>query len=400
MSSSRFKTISGTFLIAGTMIGAGMLGIPLVTAPSGLIPGIVSTLIVWFFMYCTGLLFLEATLWMPDGSNVLSIAGRYLGRKGRVISALMFIFLYYCLMIAYFAAGSPMLSSLLSFTGIELQGWQIYAFFGLIFGSVVAIGPKSIDRVNVIMSVAMLASWLFLIGSGSQEVKMERLIGTHYSLMPWAMPVLFSAFGFHNVIPSLCSYLQRDRKALKAAIFWGSLIPLIVYIVWQWLVIGAIAPDLLTKGVEARGSVIEAFSSHLGNEQLLLFGGSFAFFAIVTSTLGVSFSMVDFLGDGFKVKRRSGMVRAFLTLLTFFPPFFLASNWPGIFEEALGVAGGFGEAFLNGLLPISLVWIGTKRFKESTSVKILENRAFLLFLALYTLFVVGVEMVQLFRPGV
>ena len=94
------------------------------------------------------------------------------------------------------------------------------------------------------------------------------------------------------------------------------------------------------------------------------------------------------------------MVRALLTLLTFFPPFFLASNWPGIFEEALGVAGGFGEAFLNGLLPISLVWIGTKRFKESTSVKILENRAFLLFLALYTLFVVGVEMVQLFRPGV
>ena len=77
------RVMSGTFLIAGTMIGAGMLGIPLVTGEAGFIPGMVITLAVWFFMYCTGLLFLEVTLWMPDGSNVLSISGKFFG-KGKL----------------------------------------------------------------------------------------------------------------------------------------------------------------------------------------------------------------------------------------------------------------------------------------------------------------------------
>ena len=94
------RVISGTFLIAGTMIGAGMLGLPLVTGVAGFFPGILITLAVWFFMYCTGLLFLEVTLWMPDGSNVLSISGRFFGKGGRLLSGGMFIFLYYCLMIA------------------------------------------------------------------------------------------------------------------------------------------------------------------------------------------------------------------------------------------------------------------------------------------------------------
>ena len=45
------RVISGTFLIAGTMIGAGMLGIPLVTGVSGFWPGILVTTIVWFLRW-------------------------------------------------------------------------------------------------------------------------------------------------------------------------------------------------------------------------------------------------------------------------------------------------------------------------------------------------------------
>ena len=195
------RVISGTFLIAGTMIGAGMLGIPLVTGISGFVPGLFVTGIVWFFMYSTGLLFLEAALWMPDGSNVLSIAGRFFGKRGRVISGGMFVFLYYCLMIAYFAAGAPLLAYAFSSLGWSLTGWKMFAIFGLIFGIIVAIGPKSIDRVNIILSIAMIAAWFFLIGSGSDEVEMVRLKFTKWSAMIWTMPILFSAFGFPQCDP-------------------------------------------------------------------------------------------------------------------------------------------------------------------------------------------------------
>lgn len=391
------RVVSGTFLIAGTMIGAGMLGIPLVTATSGFLPGILVTAVVWFFMYCTGLLFLEVTLWMPDGSNVLSIAGRFFGKGGRLISGGMFVFLYYCLMIAYFAAGAPLLADAFSTIGFSFTGWEMFALFGILFGIIVAIGPKSIDRVNIIMSIAMIAAWFILIGSGSEEVETLRLKFTKWPAMVMAMPVLFSAFGFHNVIPSLCTYLKRDKKSLRFAVFWGSFLPLIVYVVWQWLVIGAVPQEVLAKTSEEGTAITSTFGSVTGNPVFANVGRFFAFFAIVTSTLGVAFSMVDFLGDGFKIKERKGLRRIGLTLLTFIPPFILATLNPGIFTTALGVAGGFGEAFLNGLLPIGLLWVGKYTWKLKADLRWLENKGVLVFLIVYALFVIGLETFQLIR---
>lgn len=389
------RVMSGTFLIAGTMIGAGMLGIPLVTGASGFLPGLLATGIVWFFMYCTGLLFLEAALWMPDGSNVLSIAGRFFGKGGRVISGGMFIFLYYCLMIAYFAAGAPLFAEAFASLGWSLTGWKMFAVFGLLFGGIVAIGSKSIDRVNIIMSIAMIAAWFSLIGSGSDEVEMVRLKITKWPAMIWAMPVLFSAFGFHNVIPSLCTYLKRDKRSLRFAVFWGSFLPLIVYIVWQWLVIGAIPQKILFKTLEEGTSITAAFSVASGNPSFAIIGRFFAFFAIVTSILGVAFSMVDFLGDGFQVTERRGLKRLWLTLLTFVPPFILATLRPDIFTTALGIAGGFGEAFLNGLLPTHLIWVGKYSHGLKADLNWLENKAVLSLLILYALFVTIIEIFHL-----
>ncbi len=397
MKTNILRVVSGTFLIAGTMIGAGMLGIPLVTGASGFVPGIIVTSIVWFFMYCTGLLFLEVTLWMPDGSNVLSIAGRFFGKGGRLLSGGMFIFLYYCLMIAYFAAGSPLLAEAVSALGLMVSGWQMFALFGLVFGTVVAIGPRSIDRVNIIMSIAMIAAWFTLIGSGGSEVEMPRLSYTKWPAMVMAMPVLFSAFGFHNVIPSLCTYLKRDKRALRTAVFWGSFLPLIVYIVWQWLIIGAIPREEIAKTLAEGTPITAAFSSVTGEAGFSRIGRFFAFFAIVTSILGVAFSMVDFLGDGFNIERRKGWRRIVLTLLTFIPPFILATLNPEIFTTALGIAGGFGEAFLNGLLPIGLLWVGKYTWKLKADLAWLENKGVLSFLIVYSLFVVGLEIFHLIR---
>jgi tyrosine-specific transport protein len=224
---------------------------------------------------------------------------------------------------------------------------------------------------------------------------MVRLKMTKWPAMIWAMPVLFSAFGFHNVIPSLCTYLKRDKRSLRFAVFWGSFLPLIVYIVWQWLVIGAIPQKILFKTLEEGTSITAAFSVASGNPSFAIIGRFFAFFAIVTSILGVAFSMVDFLGDGFQVTERRGLKRLWLTLLTFVPPFILATLRPDIFTTALGIAGGFGEAFLNGLLPTHLIWVGKYSHGLKADLNWLENKGVLSLLILYALFVTIIEIFHL-----
>lgn len=386
------KIISGSLLICGTTIGAGMLGIPLVTAAAGFGPGLLATCLVWLFMLATGFLFLEATLWMSEGSNLLSMSYRLLGARGRALAGVFFVFLYYSLMIAYFSAGAPILGgALTSLSGITLPPTFVSLIFGLIFGVVVAISPKSIDRTNVILSVAMVMMWLGLIGVGSQEVEMVRLKKSQWGAFSLTFPVLFGAFGFHNVIPSLCFYLKKDVKILKLCMIIGTIIPLIVYIVWQWLIIGSIPSESIAETLKQGLPVTQALRAVTGCPSVLWLGNAFAFFAIVTSILGVSFSMVDFLGDGLKIQKRSGVNRVILTLITYVPPFFFAAINPYIFDTALGIAGGLGEALLNGLLPVGLVWAGRYQMNLQGEPLLRGGRPMLILLGILSLMVMGLE---------
>ncbi|MBI2743565.1 MAG: amino acid permease [Chlamydiales bacterium] len=390
------KIISGTLMIAGSAIGAGMLGIPLLTAEAGFWPSLVITGIVWLFMLCTGLLFLEVTLWMPGGSNILSMSQRFLGKKGKVIAGFMFIFLYYSLMVAYFAAGAPLVSGFINATfGLNLSGILSYALFGVIFGGIVAIGAKAIERVSVFLTIAMVVDYFIMVGMGCSDVDMGNFQISEWSAVAFSLPVLFSAFGYHNIIPSLCDHMSRERKTLKLSIILGTSVPFLIYVAWQWLVIGAIPQAAVLAAREAGQPATQALQSISGGSSIFLVGQYFAFFAIVTSMLGVAFSLVDFIGDGLKVKRE-GPSRHFLVFLTFFPPFLCVVFDPTLFDRALGVAGGFGEAFLNGLLPVMLVWMGRYAMKLPSDDALPGGKWTLGLLLLVSLFVICLELFLIF----
>ena len=191
------RVISGTALIAGTAIGAGMLAIPLVTAQSGFFPAVATSVLVWLFMLATGLLFMEAALWMPKGANILTMSNALLGRKGKYAAGGMFLFLYYCLIVAYFAGGAPLLASLLGFE----SGMGSFVLFGALFATIVAIGAKAVDRVNLVLMLAMTAAYAALIGTGSAEVSLPLLMEANWSGFYVALPILFGAFGLSQHDP-------------------------------------------------------------------------------------------------------------------------------------------------------------------------------------------------------
>ncbi len=362
------RVLSGTLLIAGTAIGAGMLGIPLLTAQAGLYPALLITGLVWVFMLATGLLIVEATLWMPPGANILSITGRLLGAKGRLLAGVLFLFLYYCLMTAYIAGGAPIFSALFTgATGLALPGISAYILFALLFGLIVFRGIRSIDRVNLLLVLGMAVSYVFLVGFGAQAVNLERFVFFDLPAAFTAAPVLFSAFGYHNVIPSLCTYLERDRKALRLSIVLGTSFAMAVYAIWQWLVIGSVPLEAIAAAKAAGQPATAVLQTITTHPWLGRCASAFGFLALVTSLLGVALSMVDFIADGV---RKYTMKRLVPTLLTFVPPLFIAIIDPTLFDRALGISGGFGEAFLNGLLPVLLVWVGRYRLKLDSEMSL------------------------------
>ena len=355
------KVISGTMLIIGTTIGAGILGIPLLSARAGFWPAVCITILVWGFMVCTGLLYLESTLWMHQDANILSMTKRFLGRWGQVIAGGVYLLLYYCLMVAYFSVGAPIFGQFLqTICFLPIGSLTSCIAFALVFGGIVAFGLKIIDRVNYALVVSKFLAFAALIVPGVEQIDSSRLATQNWSQLLFVAPVLFSAFGYHNVVPSLTNYFNRNVRVLRWSIWLGTAIPLTIYIIWQWLIIGAVPPGAIQNALAEGQPATAALNSLTGMTWIIQAGRYFAFFAVITSMLGVAFSMVDFLGDGFNFKR-TGPSRYFLTFLTFLPPFFFTIWDPTIFITALGFAGGFGEAFLNGILPITLVWIGRYR---------------------------------------
>jgi tyrosine-specific transport protein len=368
------KVISGTMLIIGTTIGAGILGIPLLTARAGFWPAIAITVLVWLFMVCTGLLYLESTLWMHQDANILSMTKRFLGRWGRLCSGGVYLFLYYCLLVAYFAVGAPIfgqfVQTIFRFDAGRIGDCFIFVF---VFGAVVAFGLKIIDRVNYVLVIGKFLAFAALVGAGVPQIDSTRLAPQNWSQILFAAPVLFSAFGFHNVIPSLTSYFNRNVRVLRLSIWIGTGIPLVIYILWQWLIIGAVPEGAIQSALDKGMPATAALESLTGMTWIIQAGRYFAFFAVITSLLGVAFSMVDFLGDGFNLKR-TGYSRMFLTFLTFLPPLLFTLLDPEIFVSAIGFAGGFGEAFLNGILPIALVWVGRYYHKLEGEPQLPGNR--------------------------
>jgi tyrosine-specific transport protein len=384
------QSLSGILLVAGTTIGAGMLGIPLYTSASGFLPGVFITFLVWLFMCATGHLFLEATLWMNSGSNLLSITGQILGRSGRLLSGGLFLFLYYSLMIAYFAGGSPIFSQFLGFSRV---GGSLA--FALIFGLIVYSGLKFIDRLNYVLMSAMFLSYFALVIEGCSEVKGSYLLEMDSFQMIWAIPVLFSSFGFHNVIPSLTDHFDRKIDVLKKSIFGGTALSFLVYVIWQATLLGVVPKDQIASALAIGVPATTALESFSGNQIIVKLGAFFAFFAMVTSLLGVAFSMVDFLKDSILNRTFIGKSRFNLTFIVFSVPLLLSTIDPNIFLIALNIAGGIGEALLNGLLPVVLVWIGRYHLRKQGPVLLPGGKVSLVILFFISIAVVTLEIIQL-----
>ena len=160
------------------------------------------------------------------------------------------------------------------------------------------------------------------------------------------------------------------------------------YLAWQWLVLGSVSAATLQEVREQGLPVTYAFQTTSYGGLIYVLGQIFAFLALTTSFLGVGFSFVDFLQDGARESNRK-ISRAFCSFLTVFPPLVAVLLMPGLFEKALGVAGGFGESALNGILPV-LLFIKMRQVLDQTVLQREEKGLAVFFIAL-SLFVMGIE---------
>jgi len=357
------KIAGGVLLIVGTAIGGGMLALPIVSAGSGFWATALMLIFCWLIMTFSAFLLLEVNLWLPPRNNIISMAKATLGKPGIIIAGLSYILLLYSLLSAYIAGGSSLFHLMLTELGLTtLPEWFNSVFFVCVFGLIVFRGIQPIDYVNRALMLTKFGSLFILLCFAMPHVTTLNLLNGTPSKVLGTITVIITSFGFSNIIPSLRSYFQEDVKKLRLAILIGSLIPLICYLLWDFVVLGSIpshGEHGLLKVMQAGGSVsalTELLSFYLNNTSIMGITHLFTSICVLTSFLCVSLALTDFLADGLQLEKK-GKGNWIINGLTFLPPLFIVIFFPNIFVAALKYAGVFCIILLM-LLPAGMVWSG------------------------------------------
>ncbi|CDZ80066.1 Tyrosine permease [Candidatus Rubidus massiliensis] len=385
MNNQTIKLIQGSLLVAGTSVGGGMLALPVLTSLGGFIPSLVIYFLCWAFMASTGLLFLEISTWLKKDANIISMASKTLGSGGKWFAWIIYLFLFYCLTLAYIVGTGNLFVEL---SQQQLSQVEASLLFLCIFAPFVYLGTNVVSHLNFWLMIGLGISYLGFVVLGFPHISLQLLSYKDWSLSLMALPVSFTAFAYQGIIPTLFNYMEHDVKRTKQVILIGSFTPLIIYIIWQMLILGivpAYGPGGLKEALELGNNAIYPLKNFLDSPFLYYLGQSFAFFALVTSFFGVTLGLMDFLSDGLKVKK-TYKGKLLLCLLIFAPPFVLSIFYPHVFLIALDYAGGIGCALLLGLLPILMAWKGRYILKLGNQPLLKGGKTILGLLFLFVIF--------------
>jgi tyrosine-specific transport protein len=388
------SVIGGSLLITGSCVGAGMLGLPILTGVAGLYPTLFMFLLACFFMTASALLVVEVNQWFHGKVNFITMISNLLGPLGKASCIFLYLFLFYALLVAYIAGSGHHVSSLL---GNALPIWIGSLFFVLLFGWIVYLGTTSVDLTNRCLMFVKIIAYVALISFGFQYIEPSYLTRIDLKYSFFSLPILVISFGFHNMIPTLSHYLEGDIKRIRLSILCGALFTLLIYLFWEIIALGSLPLQgehgILSsykQGIDAA----EALKNLLHSSYIGLFAAVLAFLAILTSFLAQTLSIVHFLSDGMKIshKKRENLYICMLALL---PPLIFAIIQPDIFYAALNFAGGICAVILFGIFPVLMVWRGRYNQTRSSSYQVQGGKPLLYALFLIALFILSYQLSSL-----
>lgn len=393
MAKTNGSLIGAILLLASCAIGAAMLGLPVLSAEAGFFPSVVMFTASWLFMMVTGLLLLEVNLWFKEDVSIISMAGKSLGKVGQGFAWVLYLYLFYSILVAYVAGTGTLVAGMAEGWGLHLEKWVCSLAIVLIFGVLIYFGTYAVDIFNRICMVGLIAAYFVLLYIGAEHIETENLTHMNWGAVFMVVPSMIISFGYHNLVPTMTSYLGHDRKRLVKAIVIGSLIPLVVYLLWEGLILGIVPFDGFRDSLDNGHMATHALKSVVNSPWVILLAEYFALFAVITSLVGVAISFVDFLADGLHIKK-TRLGKLLLCTLSLLPPFICAMAFPGIFLMALGLAGAFGAVILFGVLPGIMVWKG--RYRDKIDIKpIVPGGKIVLMLVIFSALLVTIlELIQ------
>ncbi|WHQ47207.1 MAG: amino acid permease [Candidatus Midichloria sp.] len=398
------RTLGGIYFIAGTVIGSGILALPIILANLGNFYSIILTLTIWLLTYYTSLVSVELNLQAGQGLSLGKLGRLYSGRGAEFLGVLSIKVISYSLLSVFIYGISSVIQKMLIDLGIDFN-FKVIAFLSAcsVIG-MLSLSMRLIDHINrvlfytllfsiglIIFGLLIVMDWTNIpINIGDIAFKDLRL----------AVPVLFTSFGYQTILAPLVQYCQQDSSKLKKACFWGSFIPTITYILWFVVILVVISNHdstfyfSMTNSSVDVGSMILKLSQIANTTYIQIIIWCFSILAIFTSLVGVGMGLMNSWEDILNKEKVgvSFLIKIKSLLLSFIPSLFIALVVPNAFIKMLSFAGMI-LVIIAILLPLYLL----QRIKtEKLHYSILTSRFIRFVAAVFGIAIILMEIINIF----
>ncbi|MBT4174390.1 GerAB/ArcD/ProY family transporter [archaeon] len=329
--------------LVGMTIGAGILGIPYVIAQAGFLTGIIIILLLAVAVLIINLYIGEIALRTKGKHQITGYAEKYLGKRAKTLMTVSMVLYAYGALTAYTIGEGQALSAIIGLSPLLLS---------LIFFALMAVlvykGLQTIKRWEFYLTFAILfiVVLLFLLSVTSIDLTNFTGFSFEHIFLPYGV-ILFAIVGT-AAIPNLKEELKGNEHLMKKAIIYGSIIPIVAYLVFTTAVVGVTGLATTEVATIGLGSAIGTYMSFIGN----IFGAM----TMATSFLLLALALCWVYSFDYKIKW------TYAFLLTMVPPLVIVLLDLASFVQVLGITG----AVAGGIDGLLVVLIHRKATKART----------------------------------
>tara|TARA_Y100000310_G_scaffold293467_1_gene323062 strand:+ start:8994 stop:10253 length:1260 start_codon:yes stop_codon:yes gene_type:complete len=312
------KFLATTFTLSGTLMGAGILGLPYVFAKSGFFVGLFWLISLGIMILFVNLSLAEVSLRTRGTHHLPGYAKKYLGIWGERLMFCGMVFGIYSALLAYLIGEGESFSKILPG---NINPFILGVAFWMIMTLLLREGLKGLKKIEVygVIAIILIITGLFIKLFPQIETINLLTINKEYFTFPIGV-ILFSLLGFTS-IPELREEIRGKEKLFKKAVILGTSIPIIVYSIFSLIFVGILGKSVTQVATLSFGP----FITILG------------IFTMLTSFFVLSYSLRDMYRYDFKLSPKMAF---FLTSLIPLILYTLISQLNFIsFASILGIGG-------------------------------------------------------------
>lgn len=257
------KVLKAISILLGTVIGAGVFGIPYVMEKSGVAIGFLYLLVLGTAVFFIHLFFGEAILRTQGNMRLPGLSQKYLGSFAKKIAAISVVIGVIGALLAFLILGGHFLNVLL---GDGFSQSQFTLIFGAALSYFIFRGVRLIASIELLTNILFFSVIAVLIFFALPQFNISNvsIINAPNIFLPFGV-ILFSLIGW-SAIPEIIDFLKspQDKKKIKKVVAISTAVVILFYILFALVLIGV-------TGKNTTQDALSGLTPFLGNK-VIFFG--------------------------------------------------------------------------------------------------------------------------------